>query len=569
MAAKPLEINIGGYTSAGVKSENQDAFAAYNATGLEAYYKGITAVVADGVSICERAKEASQVACTNFINDYYSTPETWTVKESAARVLNSLNSWLHQNGTARRSDFSEMVTTFSSVIFKSTTAHIFHVGDSSIWRYQDQQLEQLTRSHSIPQRNGNGLLSRALGMELHLEADYLSHELQQGDLFLLMSDGIESFIDAKELKQMLSVSYLSLEQCAKAIANKALANGSDDNLSVLLCKVDSLPQASLEETQRELSQRVIPPVMSIGNKIDDFVVEQILYSGTRSHLYLVRDNSNKKLVLKTPSENFSDDAAALESFIREQWIGQQLNHPNVMQVYKRELDSTFMYNLYEYLPAQTLRGWSQDNPQPSLLAVRELAQQMVSGLRAFQRKSMIHRDLKPENVMVDEHGQIKLIDFGTVKVNGLAEISTALREHAPVGSVNYIAPEYLMGSEGAYRSDIFSLGVIIYELLCGELPFKAMSDKRIPATYSYWQYRNIKEHRPDIPDWINGALEKACAPNPKDRYQAFSEFLHDLKQPNNSLVKANQSKPLAERNPVLLWQLISLALLIALVVSKL
>ena len=144
MAKTPLEVSFGGYSTAGLKSENQDAFAAYEAKGNEAYYKGIVAVIADGVSTCERGAEASKVAATTFVKDYYSTPETWTVKESASRILTSLNSWLYQQGTVFARNYSEMVTTFSSLIFKSNTAHILHAGDSSIWRYRDGSVELLT-----------------------------------------------------------------------------------------------------------------------------------------------------------------------------------------------------------------------------------------------------------------------------------------------------------------------------------------------------------------------------------------------------------------------------------------
>jgi len=568
MATTALALDFGGHSVAGVKAENQDAFGAYSAKGDEAYYKGFCAVIADGVSICDRAAEASQLATTNFINDYYSTPDTWTVKDSAARVLHSLNSWMYQQGAGQASQYSEMVTTFSGVIFKSTTAHILQAGDSSVWRLRAGKLERLTRAHVSQRKQGDSLLTRALGMDLHLEADYQQTELQKGDLFILLTDGVEGFLNPSRLEELLNLTYLSLEQMAQRLVSEASLAGSDDNLSCLLCRVTNTPNLNLDEIKRASQQRVIPPVLEPGNTIDGYQVDQVLYSGTRSHLYVVsRQSDAQQLVLKAPSANFSDETSLLEAFMREEWIGQKLNHKHVMRVLDKDHDTRLLYNLYEYLPAQDLAQWILDNPAPSLLKVRKIAQQICSGLRAFQRQSMIHRDLKPENIMIDGNGFVKLIDFGTVKVNGLAEISDVHDASAPVGSVNYIAPEYLMGYEGNFRSDIFSLGVICYEMLTGELPFKAMSGRHIPNHYRAWEYQSIRSHRADIPNWVDGALKKACSPNPAQRYEAISEFFFDFTRPNNNLIESTQTRSFYDREPIRFWQFTCVLLVLANLVS--
>ena len=159
--------------------------------------------------------------------------------------------------------------------------------------------------------------------------------------------------------------------------------------------------------------------------------------------------------------------------------------------------------------------WLRDNPQPATGRVRSIIEQIAAALRAFQRLSMVHRDLKPENVLIDKDGRIKLIDFGTVQVSGLQEIKSAIQEECPVGSLNYIAPEYLMGQQGVFRSDIFSLGVIAYEMLCGELPYKKpLYRNQIPTHYSHWKYQPIVQKRDDVPLWVDLSLRKATAPSP-------------------------------------------------------
>src|SRR5262245_47196831 len=138
--AKSLSIAYGGYTTVGVKERNEDAFAAILPTEQVRHTKGALASIADGVSCSDNEQIASQTAVGTFIQDYLSTPETWDVKTSASRVLSSLNSWLYYQGQSALTRHNGFVTTFSTVIFKSTTLHILHCGDSRIYRLRDGQL---------------------------------------------------------------------------------------------------------------------------------------------------------------------------------------------------------------------------------------------------------------------------------------------------------------------------------------------------------------------------------------------------------------------------------------------
>ncbi|MGP1609856.1 MAG: serine/threonine protein kinase, partial [Burkholderiales bacterium] len=245
-----------------------------------------------------------------------------------------------------------------------------------------------------------------------------------------------------------------------------------------------------------------------------------------------------------------------------------IDHAGVMKIHEPVPDSKFLYHICEYVDGTTLRQWMYDNPQPDLQKVRELAKQMAASLRVLQRLGMLHRDLKPDNVMLTQGGDVKLIDFGTVQVNGLQDIASPLREDLPVGTADYMAPEYLLGERGEFRSDIFSFGVIVYELLTGALPYKAPpTDTSRIKSYDRWQYRSAVEVRKDLPPWLDLALRKACAPRPSQRYAALSEFLHDLEVPNQQLLAAEQHKPLIEKHPVRFWQVVSALLLLLLILQ--
>lgn len=568
MASSSLKVSVGGYTTAGIKTENQDAFAVQiPESPSQLQYKGIACVIADGVSASADAQIASQTAASHFIDDYFSTSDTWSVQTAAGKVLTALNRWLCQHGNSAGKPSNSMVTTFSSLILKSTTLHCFHIGDSRIYRIRDGEITQLTRDHRSNFGSQKSYLTKALGIDAAAEVDYGKHSLQQGDLYLLSTDGLHDFLPDRQLLQSLLDPSSDLEAEAKALAMAALEQGSDDNISCLLLHIDELPQADLEESLRQLTQLPIPPVMTIGNSIDGYQVEDILFTGTRSHLYLVRDEQTSQLyALKAPSAYFAEDMVYLDGFIKEEWVGRRISHPSLMKIFPPPREKHFLYYLAEYIPGQTLRQWMLDNPNPSLDEVRTLTKQIATAIRALERMDMIHQDIKPENIIIDRQGRIRLIDYGTVIIKGIDEISSPIKEDTPQGSVNYVAPEYLLGLKGTHCSDLFSLGVICYEMLTGKYPYaERPANSALLKGYGELSYQPARQLRCDLPEWVEGCIAKACSADPARRYHALSEFLYDLNTPNREFQIAAKSKPLMERNPLLFWKLLSAALATALI----
>jgi len=561
MSRQTLSLRFGGKSTAGVKDANQDAFTAHLPDKTDLEFKGGAAVIADGVSSCKDSHIASQTSVTSFMQDYFSTPHSWSVRNSVSRVLTALNSWLHKENSQSSRENDSMLCTFTAAVLKSNTLHLFHVGDSRLYLYQDGELEQLTVDH-VRKSGGKNYLSRALGADRHLEVDYSTRLLKEGDMLLMTTDGVHEFISHKALKQTLENGFEDAEATAEQLINLALENGSDDNLTALITCVDQLPNETLDESHNRLVELPIPPVMEVGNKIDGYEVLDVIFSGTRSHMYLVKDtDTQEQFVLKAPSGNFSEDTLYLDGFIREEWVGQRIDHPNVMKTYASNRDKRFLYYLGEHIEGMNLREWMNDNPNPPLDHVRALTKQIIQGLRAFQRADMVHQDLKPENIMINRDGRVKILDFGTVKIAGIEEMNSPLDKSIPQGSVNYVAPEYLIGEPGNYKSDLYSLGVIIYEMITGKLPYKEMSTNQVTLnSYSEMDYTPALQHRRDLPLWVEGCLRKAVQPNPRYRYEAFSELETDLTRPNQSLEAKVQHQPMLEKNPLLLWKIIALLL---------
>lgn len=559
-----LEIDYACCTETGGKAQNADAADARIPPDDLLASKGVAAIIADGMSSSEGGHEASQICVTGFLNDYFSTPESWSVKTSASKILSALNSWLCGQGQSRYNSPRGMVTTLSAAVIKSTTAHLFHVGDSRIYLYRQQKLTQLTRDHRVWVSKEQDLLARAMGIDTHLEIDYRSVALDPDDLLLFTTDGVHDFLTDRQLQKLLREHKGNLQQTANAITVAALEQDSSDNVTCQLLKVISLPDEQMNDIYQRVSELPFPPNLLPGMIIDGFQITRELHASKRSEVYLAIDErSGEQVALKTPSINFSDDPVFLNGFLNEEWIGRRINNPHVLKIHK-PAQRRFLYHVTEYLDGQSLRQRMDDLGRLDLEQTRAYLTQLISGLRAFHRMEMIHRDLKPDNILIDRYGVLKLIDFGSTRIAGVQEQHNNHAE-VPEGTINYAAPEYLEGSPGSHRSDIFSLGVITYEMLTGALPY-GDHDKAVPA--HKLSYRSARQHVPSIPAWVDGALRKATHPLPGKRYEALSEFLQDMTHPNPSLVSDRQ-KPLLERHPVGFWKTMASVLFITNLVTLL
>ncbi|WP_024462526.1 bifunctional protein-serine/threonine kinase/phosphatase [Marinimicrobium sp. LS-A18] len=561
---QPLHIRIGQYTHSGLKSVNQDFVGARLPTGATLGHKGAVLAIADGISSSDVSQIASETAVSGFIEDYYCTPEAWSVKQSAERVLQALNAWLFaqtRNSPYRFERDRGYICTFSTLIFKARHAHLLHVGDTRIYRLANQQLEPLTEDHRHCVDADTHYLTSALGVHPHLRFDYHQLDLEPGDTFILASDGAYEFFDASDIKQVIDAQRDDLNGAARTLVEQALARGSRDNLSVQIARVEALPELTVGELSRQASLLTLPPALDAGTDFDGYRILRSLYISSRSHVYLARDTlNNGPVVIKVPAMEGRDNPHYLERFLMEDWIARRFNHTHLLKAARRDQERGFLYVALEYIDGQTLSQWLKDNPSPDLAKVRDIVQQVASGLQALHRQAMVHRDLRPDNLMIDAQGTVKIIDFGSASVAGLSEGRS--RDGVIYGAALYAAPEYFLGEPGDPRSDLYSLAVLAYQMLTGKHPYgPKVARTRTRAEQHKLRYRSAQEHRPSVPDWVDECLRKATQISPHKRYTELSEFIYDLHNPNPAFVRKSRP-PLIERNPVLFWQGVSLILLV-------
>lgn len=560
-----LKITIGQCSDKGRKEINQDFHGAYIPTAPLLGSKGIAIAIADGISSSDVSQVASETAVSSFLSDYYCTSESWSVKTAVQRVLFATNSWLYsqtRNSQFRFNKDKGYVCTFSALVIKSTTAHVFNVGDTRIYRLLDNHLEQLTEDHRLWISQEKSYLSRALGIDQQLEIDYQALPLEVGDVFLLATDGIYEYAAEAFIITAINTHADDLDQAARVILEEALLQGSTDNLTLQIVRAEVLPLQEADELHQQLTILPFPPELNARMEFDGFHIIRDVYISSRSHVYLAMDHeTNKQVIIKTPSVEHQNDTQYLERFLLEEWIARRINSAHVLKACEQTRKRHFLYTVTEFIEGQTLAQWMLDHPKPSIETVRGITEQITTGLRAFHRQEMLHQDLRPNNIMIDQAGTVKIIDFGSTFVAGVMETTHPLEQQQILGTAPFTAPEYFLGESGTTSSDLFSLGVITYQLLSGKLPYGTEVIKaRTKAAQRKLTYRTVLEDDREIPAWVDEAIRKAVHPDPTKRYSKLSEFIFDLRHPNSAFLDKTRP-PLIERNPVLVWKIISFLLL--------
>lgn len=554
---KTLKVSIGQYSTAGVKQQNQDFHGVYLPEGHVLKQKGIACVIADGIGSSNVSHLAAETAVGSFLSDYYSTSDAWSTQTSAERVIRATNSWLYAQTQQSQGRFDKdrgYVCTLSALILKQQQAHVFHVGDSRIYRIRDHEIELLTHDHRVWLSSKEHYLSRALGADYRIEIDYRNIELKEKDIFLLMTDGVYEFVTDQQLLDLTLIDA-DLNQLAKELVEKALEQGSDDNLSFQVIRVEQLPELNQFHIQQDY---VFPQQLSKGEVFEGYVIDKILHQNHRSCLYLAHDTQQQPLVIKTLGVDLQQDKYAVEQFQLEDWVSKRLKHDNLMQCYPHNTEKKYLFQCYEYLQGETLAQWLHRQEKPlNLDEILPILQQTALALNAMHRLEMLHQDIRPKNIIVlntESAMKIKLIDYGSTAVRGLVEINPK-NANRPLGTLAFMAPEYFIDHSPSVHSDQFSLAVMAYYLLTKQLPYgtdlaRCNSLKQLKKV----QYYSIRKYRPDLPIWLDKILGQALSIEPTHRFEALSELIHNLMHPSKELLN---SKPPAiiERDPLRFWQI--------------
>jgi serine/threonine protein kinase len=267
-----------------------------------------------------------------------------------------------------------------------------------------------------------------------------------------------------------------------------------------------------------------------GQAVGRYDVVDLLGEGGMSESYRARDReTGQTVVLKIPYANIIGDPSTYSRYERETEIGRRLVHPNVQRLLDtgRLDDSVAPYIVWEYVDGEPLRQYLAEHAPLPLDEAIDLARQLASAVEACHEQGIIHRDLKPENVLITPDHQLKLLDFGIALLQGARRLTWSRLSNS-VGTPDYMAPEQIRGERGDRRTDIYALGMMLFEMLVGKVPYEGDNALSIMNQHVNQEAPRVKSKRPDVPQQLDAIVAKAIRRNPNERYQKVAEMLHDL-----------------------------------------
>jgi serine/threonine protein kinase len=268
-----------------------------------------------------------------------------------------------------------------------------------------------------------------------------------------------------------------------------------------------------------------------GTLVDHYEIIRMLGHGGMNRVYLARDVSNQQeVVLKFPNDDLIGNIAVFERYKREAEIGNRLHHPHVQQLLNTGEKRSEEYLVVEFIKGQTLRAVLEEhapNPLPVAEAIR-ITLQICDALAYCHEQGIFHRDIKPENIMAQEDGNIKIIDFGIALLEGARRVTwRGLSE--TVGTPDYMSPEQLKGERGMASSDIYAVGVMLYEMLCGHTPFEGENIFAIMNQHVSLDPPSILLMNPQLSPALATVVMRAIRRDADKRYKSMSNLLHDLR----------------------------------------
>lgn len=548
--ANRLETRTGFSSLSGQRPRNEDFCGYTDPDGAERDSKGVVLAVADGVGGHENGREAAERCVRGLLSDYYATPETWSINNSLEKVILALNSWVLSQAKKNRQT-AGMATTLSVIVLRGTRYYIAHVGDTRIYRLRHGRLQCLTTDHVWEHPELDNVLSRAIGLDPKLSIDFSDGDLEAGDVYALMSDGVWATLGEEKIFRILE-DLDDPNEAAAELTLLATRSGSPDNCTALVGVVDALPKSRLPELFESARKLPLPGKLKVGETLEDLTVDAVLHESLVTLLYRVHDVQGHPYVLKTLRPEAGDEENC-RSLVHEEWIARRVVDGAFPQVIPRP-QRAYLYYLMSWHEGASLKARLAQGYRFSPAEVVDLGCHILRGVAALHRLSILHRDIKPDNLHLDASGKLRILDLGVSASDGhdFSEINNP-------GTPSYMAPELHTGQPASEASDLYALGVTLYELLTRHYPYGEIEPFQKPKFGDpVWPTR----YRPDIPSWLEAVLLKAVACEKEERFETAEEFLLALELGAHRPLQAPRRRPLTKRDPYLPLKLLAASSLV-------
>lgn len=537
-----LQLSFAQASATGPRTENQDALRLVTPAPELAASKGYLFALADGVSQCADGGLAARASLQALAMDYYATPATWGVAQALDRLLLAQNRWLRAQGN------QPLLTTLSALVLRGRRFTLAHVGDCRAYRWHAGRLQCLSEDHVWDQPGMQHVLKRALGLDQHLLVDYLDGELQAGECYLLLSDGVWASLGDQHIQAILR-EQPDLQVAADTLVASAHHNGSQDNASAVLVRVEQLATANLGDTLVQLQQWPLPGPLRDTQTIDGWQVETRLKQSRQSLLYRVRDTQGRPWLLKTLPEDREQEPGAAQALLLEEWFLRRVAGRHFPELHAASQRQHLYYVMREH-SGKTLAAHVAEQGPLALAQWMEVARQLLQAVGVLHRRNLLHRDIKPDNLHLGDDGQLRLLDFGLAYCPGLSQDPL----HELPGTPSFIAPEAFEGQPPSPRQDLYAVGVTLYYLLTGHYPYGEIEAFQRPR---FGQAINASRYRPDLPEWLQHNLQQAVATDPAQRFETAEQWLLLLERADRQPLPS-RPRPLLEREPLKVWRTLAL-----------
>jgi|SRR5271157_3548767 len=295
-------------------------------------------------------------------------------------------------------------------------------------------------------------------------------------------------------------------------------------------------------------QHALMSTLKAGDTLDHYRLDATVARSGMSTLFKATDlKDGRQVAIKVPHAEMEADPVLVERFKREQEIGQELDHPGVVKTFDGE-ERSRLYMVIEWVEGRLLRAILNQEPgrerKLEIERAEHYALQICDALDAMHKHGVVHRDLKPENVMVDDQDRIKLIDFGIAMKEDARRLTHVTMSPA-LGTPDYISPEQVKGQRGDHRSDIYALGVMLYEMLTGEVPFSGPNPLAVMNERLLNDPKPARKLRPEISAQLQEILNRALERDPRHRYATANEMAWELEHQELVGVEENERRPVS------------------------
>jgi len=563
-----MEISYASLSTAGpIREHNEDCVVCWQPQGESEWReRGAIAILADGVGGQDRGEIASKLACDEAVKSFLEAKPLAAPNQVLFQMFSAANVAIYDqnlkgHGAAR------MATTLTVCMFRHNEVNIGHVGDCRVYAVQLGRIRQVTSDHSyagVQLKLGlitveeaassqmRSVLTRTVGQEPTIRVDYHTITVSPGDVIVQMCDGVWTQLTEGEILDV--VSKQAPEQACPSLVRMAERRGADDNLSVQVIQIQGIERLSYYRglpTYQKESPAVMGTEVEVGQVLDGRfrITDVISRSGMASIFKAIDLTDNSVVALKVPFMQFESDPGFYQRFQREQAIGQALRHPYILRMMEDEaVKKSRPYIVMEFLEGQTLAHLMHTiRPMPQADALK-IASRVCEALHYMHEHDVVHRDLKPDNVMICNDGSIRIMDFGIAKFEGRRRLTFGGFTPA-MGTPDYMAPEQVRGRRGDARTDIYSLGAILYEMLTGSVPFEGANPFIIMNSRVSGDPVAPRKRNDNISPQVEEIVLHAMARNPQDRYPSALAMKQELDNPE-AVEVTGRAQRLVKPNPI-------------------